>query len=423
MKYLLSSLLLATCVQLNAQHDKCATHDLMLHQESLTPGYMQSVEDAFNRAKENQSGDRATLYTIPVVVHIVYEDAAENLDDSVIFNQIQRLNEDFRRLNADTVNTRNDFLTIVGDSEIEFELATVDPDGNPTTGITRTSTTVGSFLAVGGFPAEGVKSTADGGIDPWNQADYLNIWVCDMSLFGTPSILGYATPPNNLPHWPAGSSDNMSDGVVIQYQAFGANNPNILDAGGGPIDVQGRTLVHEVGHYLGLRHIWGDGGCTEEDGIDDTPNAADQANQTCNFSSNTCTDNIGTLGDLPDMVENYMDYSTEVCQNSFTLGQIDMMRSIIENYRWELVNGTPASTSELSQFDFGMFPNPTSDVVTITGIPQDNTTLTIYSKSGQVIRQIVNPQSTEEIGDLPKGMYIVQLLSEQGSAVKKLIVL
>src|SRR5690606_36225125 len=142
--------------------------------------------------------------------------------------QIEQLNEAFRRLNADTVNTRSEFLTIVGDTEIEFVLATVDPDGNPTNGITRTSTSQTSFIGVGGLPAEGVKSSGNGGIDPWNQLDYLNIWVCDMSLFNIPALLGYATPPNNLPHWPPGSSDNMSDGVVIQYQAFGPNNPNAL---------------------------------------------------------------------------------------------------------------------------------------------------------------------------------------------------
>ena len=111
---------------------------------------------------------------------------------------------------------------------------------------------------------EKVKSTADGGIDPWDQSRYLNIWVCDMSIFGVTALLGYATPPAGLPNWPPGSSGTLGDGVVIQYQAFGSNNPNQIGQG---IVVKGRTPSHEVGHYLGLRHIWGDGDCTAEDGI------------------------------------------------------------------------------------------------------------------------------------------------------------
>ncbi|MBD3639263.1 MAG: T9SS type A sorting domain-containing protein [Crocinitomicaceae bacterium] len=425
MKSILTILsLFAFITAFTQQYEKCMTYQLMQYQESETPGYMQSVNEAFLRAKEsNTVQDRATVYTIPVVVHIVYENPDENLADSVIFNQINRLNEDFRRINADTVNMRTDFETIVGDSFIQFELATVDPDGNPTNGITRTSTSVSSFLGIGGFPAEGVKSTADGGIDPWNQLDYLNIWVCDMSFFGTPGLLGYATPPNNLPHWPAGSADNMSDGVVVQYQAFGANNPNALDLGGGPIDVQGRTLVHEVGHYLGLRHIWGDGDCTAQDGIDDTPNAADQSNQDCNQVINSCTDTIGVLGDLPDMVENYMDYSEETCQNSFTDGQIDMMRSIIEVYRWELVNGTPAGLSQKEAFTLHVFPNPATDLVTITGIPSGHNNLQVYSETGQLIMEIANPQTKVELRDLEKGIYIVRVTSEVGIVNRRVVIL
>jgi hypothetical protein len=403
---------------------RCYTYEMMEHQESLTPGYMQSVNDAFYRAKELGSHDRSTVHTIPVVVHIVYNTPEQNLADSVIFNQIDRLNEDFRRLNADTVNLRDTFQTVVGDSFIEFELATEDPDGNPTSGITRTQTTVTSFFGVGGLPAEGVKSSADGGIDPWNQQDYLNIWVCDMSIFGIVSVLGYASPPNNLPHWPPGSSDNLSDGVVIQYHAFGSNNPNTLDLGNGVIDFQGRTCAHEVGHYLGLRHIWGDGDCTEEDGIDDTPNADAQSDQDCDTTKNSCVDNIGTLGDLPDMVENYMDYSSETCQNSFTLGQVDMMRSILENYRYELINGVAAPASiEESAFEFGIFPNPSNGMISINGIPVGLSTIQLVSETGQIVREIQTSDHTIQLENLTKGIYFIQISNELGIVTKKLVVI
>ena len=185
-----------------------------------------------------------------------------------MINQLNILNADFGRLNADTTNMRDTFQTVVGDSFIRFELADIDPDGNPTTGITHTYTDETSFLSFGGGGgiAEGVKSNAEGGIDPWDQDHYLNIWICDMSFAGTPFVLGYATPPDGLPHWPVGSTDGMSDGVVLQYEFVGSNNPNPVDLGGGPLEILGRTATHEVGHYLGLRHIWGDGDCTAKMG-------------------------------------------------------------------------------------------------------------------------------------------------------------
>src|SRR3989338_7396146 len=268
----------------NAQHERCMTTQAMQYQESLTPGYLQSVNSVFEQAKAYASNQPKSmiLYTIPVVVHIVYNTPAQNIADSVIEDQIRILNEDFQRMNADTVNMRPDFDPVKGSPQIQFVLAQIDPNGMPTNGITRTSTgttTFGSLALLGGSFAdlEKIKSTADGGEDPWDQTRYLNIWVGNMAfdLLGNEiiALLGYATPPDGLPNWPPGSTNGLSDGVVIQYHCFGSNNPNVLDVGAGPIDVRGRTPVHEVGHYLGLRHIWGDGDCTAQDGIDDTPNA------------------------------------------------------------------------------------------------------------------------------------------------------
>jgi hypothetical protein len=425
MKKLLFILSACFTLSINAQqYEHCGTHTAMLEYETAHPGYLQGVDEIFYRSKESGAQDRSTVYIIPVVVHIVYNTPEENLHDSVIFNQIQRLNEDYRRMNADTANLRDTFNTIVGDSFIEFKLAMFDPNGNPTTGITRTYTAQTSFFGVGGTPAEGVKSDTDGGIDPWDQSHYLNIWVCDMSLFGIPFLLGYATPPADLPHWPAGSVDGMSDGVVIQYEAFGSNNPNPLDVGGGTMDVQGRTTVHEVGHYLGLRHIWGDGDCTAEDGIDDTPNAEDQSDQDCDISANTCTDNIVVLGDLPDMVENYMDYSAETCQNAFTLGQIDMMRAILENEREELINNNPALVlSEETHSQFSLYPNPAKHSFLISGLPGSNTQISIYTESGQLIYSTETNETQREISAPQTGIYFVSVITAETSEVKRLVVI
>jgi hypothetical protein len=392
--------------------EKCASHKAIHYQESLTPGFKNHVDEQFDIVKSAVKQKNNDLYVIPVVVHIVHNNANQNLEDSVIINQIESLNQDYQRLNADTVNMRSDFENVKGDPNIQFVLAQIDPDGNPTTGITRTNTSTASFGSInfilGDFSdLEKVKSSADGGMDPWDQSRYLNVWVCNMEIFNTPALLGYATPPAGLPNWPQGSNLGLSDGVVIQYQAFGSNNPNPLDFGQGPFDVRGRTLTHEVGHYLGLRHIWGDGGCTEEDGIDDTPNADAQSDQDCDPTKNSCTDNI--LGiDLPDMIENYMDYSEESCQNSFTQGQVDLMRGVLENQRIDLIQNNPASLNKI-EFNASIYPNPVNDKLSVKIIDGTADLVELYDTSGKQINsfQLTNTTTNINLGQLEKGLYFI----------------
>lgn len=398
---------------------RCVTQEAIQYQESITPGFIDQVQQVFENAKAYSSNNlekSGAIYNIPVVVHIVYNTPEQNLADSVIFNQIQSLSDDYNRLNADTVNMRSDFDIVKGSPQINFTLAQIDPSGAATTGITRTSTATSSFgslaFLTGDFAdLEKVKSTMDGGEDPWDQTRYLNIWVCNMSIniFGTETtaLLGYATPPSGLPNWPAGSTPNLSDGVVIQFQAFGSNNPNILDAGAGPIDVRGRTASHEVGHYLGLRHIWGDGDCTEEDGIDDTPNADAQSNQDCDITKNTCTDNIQGV-DLPDMVENFMDYSEETCQNSFTQGQVDLMHGVLDNQRVDLVSNNPATINELNLLSFSIAPNPANNQIQIESNDLIES-ISIISVDGQTVysAELNNTSTFINTSELARGYYYV----------------
>ncbi|MDX2361673.1 MAG: zinc-dependent metalloprotease [Crocinitomicaceae bacterium] len=430
---ILSTFIIATSSFAQEIH-RCMTPQAIDYQNSITPGFIDEVNAVFDAAKlysENDQTKSNHLYTIPVVVHVVYNTPEQNLADSVVLDQIRVLNEDYNRLNADTVNMRPDFDIVKGSPQIEFVLAQIDPLGNPTTGITRTNTSTpsfGSLLILGGdfSDLEKVKSTVDGGEDAWDQTHYLNIWVCNMSVdfLGTEitALLGYATPPAGLPNWPPGSIPNLSDGVVIQYQAFGSNNPNVLDAGGGPIDVRGRTSCHEVGHYLGLRHIWGDGDCTEQDGIDDTPNADAQSDQDCNPLKNTCVDNIQGV-DLPDMIENYMDYSSETCQNSFTQGQVDLMHGVLENERFDLVHGNPAGLDQISSIAWSIQPNPANEFVSIISEITKGT-IQLYTVSGQLIEshRINSNTTTLNVQDLDAGMYIVEIVGENQARDSKRIV-
>ena len=254
---------------------------------------MKSIENATQHFINNPEKAVNGIITIPVVVHVVYNTSSENITDAQIASQITVLNEDFRRLNSDADNT----WPQAADSEIEFCLASVDPNGNSTNGITRTSTSVSSFST-----NDNVKFNSTGGKNAWPAGDYLNMWVCDLGG----GLLGYA----QFPGGPA-----STDGVVADYQYFGTTGTATA-----PFDL-GRTTTHEVGHWLNLRHIWGDGGCGVDDLVSDTP-TSDAANYGCALNHVSC----GST----DMVQNYMDYSDDGCMNLYTEGQKTRMRALFD---------------------------------------------------------------------------------------------
>lgn len=297
----LLGILFITTVQ---AQNRCATmehHDYLLQTD---PGYAarrQAADDhahSYASTPEANSGSRI-LVTIPVVFHVVYQNTTENISDAQLLSQIDILNEDFRKLNENFSQTPSVFQGVAADMEIEFCLASIDPSGNPTTGITRTQTTANNFSS--SVDNDNIKRTANGGKDPWNTAKYLNLWVCDLGN----NLLGYA----QFPGGPA-----ATDGVVLHYTSVGrppANNFNTAYN-------LGRTATHEIGHWLNLYHIWGDdgGGCSQSDQVNDTPNQGD-ANYGCpNFPSVSC--NNGPNGD---MFMNYMDYMDDDCATMFTNGQ------------------------------------------------------------------------------------------------------
>ncbi len=268
----------------------------------------------------NQSGQRLInqngVIVIPVVVHVLHRGEAvgtgRNISLAQIQSQIDVLNEDFRRLNADAANTPAPFAPVAADYGFEFRLACQDPDRNPTDGIIRRQTNRNNFQFVEGpnrLPDEnaiGIKMTGTGGSDPWPTNHYLNIWVTD-DLLG---VYGYAT-------WPADfAARPQFDGIVVRTTAFGRVG-NVT----APYDL-GRVASHEVGHWLNLRHIWGDAVCGD-DFVDDTP---PQSGPTPTTSTSTCPSfPIATscAGVNPNgrMFMNYMDVTINQCMNLFTNGQ------------------------------------------------------------------------------------------------------
>jgi hypothetical protein len=254
------------------------------------------------------------IQTIPVAVHVVWNTSAEDVSDGVILDVIDQMNADYQAANTDYDDVRPPFLASRGDAQIEFCLATVDPDGNSTTGITRTNTSQAWFNP--DTETNDMKSAPDG-IAPWDPVHYLNIWICDLSSGAGGGLVttGYAYLPL------AGMVGSPIDGLVLDY-----------DYGTGP---GARTATHEVGHYLGLDHPWGNNNCSPGDGISDTP-ATDGPTFSC---GNPNLMNCSVLTQY----ENFMDYSD--CPVMFTNGQADVMDGVLNGVRSALLNGQGCGTA------------------------------------------------------------------------------
>jgi hypothetical protein len=430
-------LLLMQFLGLSQSIHRCGTVELIKVREASNPEYGEATQNLYRKAQsmvDRNSRSGGEIYQIPVVFHIIYNTPDENLSDDLAHSQIARLNADYRRLNVDTTDTRAEFLPVAADTKIEFYLAGVDPDGNPTNGITHTETTRSDFAIDPFNPAsmDEMKMTSTGGVASWDTEKYLNIWVCD--LIGTSSffqILGFAFPPSIAPNWPAGSAASSSEfeGVAIHYEVFGEGNTLSIGAFAGAD--MGRTAVHEVGHYLGLRHIWGDvlfgDGCTEDDGLEDTPNASANAGQMCNFASNTCVD---TPVDFPDMIENYMDYAEEQCMNLFTEDQVQIMQWMLDSARTGLhTNPIEPSGIEdvINASDLSVFPNPATDRLTIQLSRNDQLSdATLIDLHGRTVAKLqVNsgPQQsfTAALPETPRGVYLLSLKVDGKRIQKRLI--
>ena len=243
-------------------------------------------------------GGSMTIYTIPVVFHIIHNNGTENIDNSQIFDAINILNRDYRLQNADTMSIVDAFDQLAGDVGIEFRLATKDPNGNCTNGITRT---VSDLTYVGD---DQVKA-----LIMWPRNKYLNIWVCQAAN----GAAGYSNLPANV----NGNWGAANDGIVVRYDYVGSIGTSSTS--------HSRTLTHEVGHWLNLMHTWGDSNepglatnCGMDDQVDDTPNTIGWT--TCNLLGATC-------GSPLDNVQNYMEYS--YCSRMFTIGQADRMRAAL----------------------------------------------------------------------------------------------
>ncbi|MBO0936754.1 T9SS type A sorting domain-containing protein [Fibrella sp. HMF5335] len=360
------------------------------------------------------------IYRIPVVVHVIHNTANgtiggagnSNISDAQILSQIRVLNEDYRKVAGTPGGASTNPLAV--DTGIEFFLATQDPDGKPTTGITRHY-----------YPT---KSSFDlfndlfqlSSIVYWPSNQYLNIWVCNISNRG---YLGYGQFPSAADTLKGlGETDEKIDGFVVDHRYFGSQTGTVVSQ----LYCCGRTATHEIGHWLGLFHPNGDVRCGD-DYVADTP-VIEALNQTdrCDPLYSTCAGTTRTRN----LIEDYMDYSPDQCMNVFTGGQRDRMRTVLQlsPRRRQLIQSTTALAST-EKLTITTYPNPvlTSATVDVQFTGNQSFNVELYDASGR-LRQTQNYISsasrriTVDASALSAGVYVLRVTTAGERASQRLLV-
>ncbi|GAA4393257.1 M43 family zinc metalloprotease [Hymenobacter koreensis] len=366
---------------------QCAAMDVLEAQIAADPSRAKRMADieAHTRAFEStpvaQRGTGVTI-TIPVVVHVVYNTAAQNVSQAQIDAQIRVLNEDFAKTNADISNLPAGFLDEAGSTNVQFVLAKRSPTGAATTGVIRRQTKTRSFSS-----NDFVKYTSRGGSDAWPADKYLNLWLCNLGN----GLLGYA----QFPGGPA-----ATDGVVCLYSSVPGGTASNYN--------KGRTATHEVGHWLNLRHIWGDATCGN-DFVADTPTQQTSNGGCPSYPKVTCSN-----GPDGDMFMNYMDYTYDACMYMFTNGQSARMDALFTTggARASLITsngGIAPRTAMAAAPAYSLYPNPATDVLNLrngAATPAE-LSVTVYDIHGLQLKGARYDAATGQLDvrNLPKGMY------------------
>ena len=407
---------------------KCYTTELIENELITNPDYKGEINKVFqqNRLWLADNNKEKTTITIPIVVHVIYRQShsnpgiGTNIPNFQIEDAIRILNEDYSKTNSEFPNPpRNTFINSAGNPNLKFCLATTDPDGNPTTGITRTLSSKNYFL----YPSENndMKKDNTGGINGWPPSKYLNVWICDISSSGNSTVLGYAYPPG-LQSWNA-----WKDGPVVDFQYFGTT-------GNASSNSDGRTLTHEIGHFLGLNHTFCEsqsGGCCDNDdsNVYDTPATDDVyfGNVNANTNNNTCNDLLyGFSSDLLDMDENFMAYSNHTWM--FSNDQVSEMMATLNGYRSNLKNSDVSvnctgivSNNNIDNKRFKIYPNPNNGKFIV--VTENNVKIEILNVLGNIIYQSNNTSTQEiDLSFVENGIYIININSDNERFTEKIII-
>jgi hypothetical protein len=375
-----------------------------MNKDASLASKVQAIENfilSSQSSRTNSLKPAGTVIKIPVVVHILYHYSSEKISDEQVNSQIAALNRAFRRTNADSVNTPAVFKPFAADCEIEFQLARSDSRRRSTSGIIRKYTPMTSWTG-----DDKMKFSAETGDDAWDSKSYLNIWVCNLDRFA-----GYASFPG---------ADAAKDGIVLDFDAFGGS----ATSGYG----MGRTAVHEAGHWLGLKHLWGDANCGD-DGVADTPKQAGYTPGCPNAIRITCSN-----GPYGDMYMNYMDFTNDACMNMFTKGQKARMRALFSNGgpRKEILDSkglsaplifeSPIPEEEPKWLDVQLYPNPSTTEINLD-LSYDSrwmeNTVRITNVQGQSVMNgtITSKIQKLDISSLKPGIYFLAAKRGDGLSI------
>ena len=380
--------------------------------EAFTKDLQRSRTIATNdiNSQSNTPAPAPQVIVIPVVVHVLYNNNAQNISNAQILSQIDVLNKDYARQNADTNNTPVVFRPFAANCGIRFELAKVDSAGYATTGVVRKHTNIAGFAI-----DDRIKFSNMGGDDAWDRDRYLNLWVGNLSG----GVIGYASVVG-------GQAER--DGVVILYSAFGAGG-----SAKAPFN-KGRTATHEIGHWLNLIHTWGDADCGT-DQVDDTP--PQQGPDRGYITGVKVSCNNGPNGD---MYTNFMDFTDDNCMNLFTNGQRDRMQALFapggERYAMlssNALTSTPLDTPVILSVppdnipgqQVSVYPNPATSLISVQISDDANlgSTLEIYNQVGQ---KVITSKVTQllfqlNVSALTKGIYYIKVGNGKNGGMSKLV--
>ena len=402
-----------------AQRD-CRWFDYKQQQLKADPSLAEKVEavESFTRMQLHKSSVTITgqgtkdlippLITVPVVVHIVYNSSSQNISDAQVLSQLDVLNADYGKHNADTSAIPSYYAALAANSGFHFVLAGVDTDGHATTGIVRKFTNVPSFSI-----NDNVKYSSKGGDDAWDRDRYLNIWVCNLvgNVLGYSSIVG-------------GSKE--ADGVVVLYTAFGTKG-----TAASPYN-RGRTATHEIGHWLNLIHLWGDTDCGDDEVADTPPQSAGTYGNPSGI--------VISCGNTPygNLYMDYMDFTDDIGMHLFTYGQRDRMRTLFAEggFRQPLLTSTTGSVSTGgigggvtvpgtgSEVIVDLHPNPAMSALSVNlqGKAKVGGMLDIYNQVGMKVKSVrVTELSFQlDVSGLSGGVYFMRIEGGGGSRFVKL---